>query len=514
MKNFNIVTIIIFILIITLFISCGLSGTEEETLKTTTLVIINYLQNNNSLKINNTNLIINELNNQLDKETKNTICEIYKKNNSDELITNYIKNEFINNPDIKDSPLNQNNYLEYIKKGEQTDKFAYLIYNVISTFCTLDLESPLIQEALDDAVRESERYNLRIEEENKEGENGDSNEILIKYNIVNIEDITFSQDCERKVYHIEFDTQNTEDKEVIKKELERFVSRRQDLCVVWAYGYLKNLSSRSPAYLMAKWGRNENGVNTKGKIEITQLTKDELIPYILYAFNMAKLLSNLYDMEIIGDSLLKGRIYFETKNKETAEKLKNEIENNERLLNDFRNNNIEKIEINTINLDFTNSLTINLVIEEKVEEESKEKKETLPEELPIYENNFYKATFIIYYDNIEEIVLMEAIILGFREKIQLIGLKPPITEAGKKFIRENLVHETLYIERDRRIKPKPDRSFAYLWLEKPDKIDINAIKTKMLNGLFLDKSYSRLRDNPNSRYREYFKLIIKNKNTE
>lgn len=109
-------------------------------------------------------------------------------------------------------------------------------------------------------------------------------------------------------------------------------------------------------------------------------------------------------------------------------------------------------------------------------------------------------------------------------KVRLIGVDTPEnvhknksknTKEGiiaSQFTKDLLpVSTPVFLEFDKSPKDKYDRVLAYVWLEKPEKNpNKDQIKTKMVNGILLDKGYAKAKAyKPNIKYKEIFEQIEK-----
>lgn len=107
-------------------------------------------------------------------------------------------------------------------------------------------------------------------------------------------------------------------------------------------------------------------------------------------------------------------------------------------------------------------------------------------------------------------------------KVRLIGVDTPEsvhrdksknTKEGiiaSQFTKDLLpVSTPVFLEYDISLKDKYDRVLAYVWLEKPEKNpDKNQIKTKMVNGILLDKGHAKAKAyKPNIKYKDIFEQI-------
>lgn len=123
-------------------------------------------------------------------------------------------------------------------------------------------------------------------------------------------------------------------------------------------------------------------------------------------------------------------------------------------------------------------------------------------------------TIVVNIDNIEYTV-------------RLIGIDTPESVApdvyleatGKKNTKEGLLaseytknvlsnYTTVYLMKDTSDTDKYDRLLRYVWLEIPDEINIDTIRSKMLNGILLDNHVANIATyKPNALYEDVFQSI-------
>lgn len=107
---------------------------------------------------------------------------------------------------------------------------------------------------------------------------------------------------------------------------------------------------------------------------------------------------------------------------------------------------------------------------------------------------------------------------GRTEKVRLIGVDTPETVHPTKKVEaigpeasaytKQLLGRNLWLELDVGERDKYGRLLAYVWLEKPEAINIDEISEKMFNGKLLAEGYGRLMTiQPNVRYVAYFTKI-------
>lgn len=115
-------------------------------------------------------------------------------------------------------------------------------------------------------------------------------------------------------------------------------------------------------------------------------------------------------------------------------------------------------------------------------------------------------------------------------KVRLIGIDTPESVAGQEYLdrtgKENsqagidaseytkniLANiDTVYLEKDVSDTDRYDRLLRYVWIEKPNEINIDTISTQMLNGILLKDGIAQIATyQPDVKYVDIFKEINQN----
>ncbi len=110
----------------------------------------------------------------------------------------------------------------------------------------------------------------------------------------------------------------------------------------------------------------------------------------------------------------------------------------------------------------------------------------------------------------------EVDVSGIIKKVRIIGVNTPelpneyfATEA-ESYAKIMLLNKNIYLEKDISEVDKYNRLLRYIWLEIPNKINDQEIKSKMYNAIILEKGYAKLATyKPDIKYIEYFKIYNK-----
>lgn len=133
-------------------------------------------------------------------------------------------------------------------------------------------------------------------------------------------------------------------------------------------------------------------------------------------------------------------------------------------------------------------------------------------------------TFLTYQDGltkayVERIIDGDTIKVKIANKsynVRIIGVNTPETNhptkgvesyglEAKEFTKKKLTGKTVWLEFDTQQKDKYGRLLAYVWLEKPNAIDEDKIRTKMFNAILLLEGYAQVMTvQPNIKYADYF----------
>ncbi|WP_448375814.1 thermonuclease family protein [Fervidobacterium sp.] len=105
---------------------------------------------------------------------------------------------------------------------------------------------------------------------------------------------------------------------------------------------------------------------------------------------------------------------------------------------------------------------------------------------------------------------------GEEYKVRLIGVNTPETKhptkrvepygpEAKAYTKKILTGRTVYLEFDVQEKDRYGRLLAYVWLEKPEQITDEEIRTKMFNAILLLEGYAQVMTvQPNVKYVDRF----------
>ena len=101
-------------------------------------------------------------------------------------------------------------------------------------------------------------------------------------------------------------------------------------------------------------------------------------------------------------------------------------------------------------------------------------------------------------------------------KIRMIGVDTPETvhpskpvqfygKEASNFTQENIFGKTVYLEKDVSEADRYGRSLRYIWMEIPEEINKETIKTKMFNGMLVAQGFANSSTyQPDVKYQDYF----------
>lgn len=103
---------------------------------------------------------------------------------------------------------------------------------------------------------------------------------------------------------------------------------------------------------------------------------------------------------------------------------------------------------------------------------------------------------------------------GQTEKVRFIGINTPESttrhepygEEAAKYTKSKLLGEIVYVEKDVSNRDQYGRLLRYIWLEPPEKVTENEIRSKMFNAILVLEGYAQAATYPpDVKYADYFK---------
>lgn len=161
--------------------------------------------------------------------------------------------------------------------------------------------------------------------------------------------------------------------------------------------------------------------------------------------------------------------------------------------------------------------TFEKTLDDTVKEDEESKDEA------VYKNEdetvFQKAGYIRSVDGDTLVVELD----GMEKKVRLIGINTPESvhpdeekntkegEIASEFTKKYMEGiQEVYLQTDTSDTDMYGRLLRYVWIEEPgDMYDINEVRTKMLNGILLDKKVAEpVAYEPDTQYKEIFEQIV------
>lgn len=187
-----------------------------------------------------------------------------------------------------------------------------------------------------------------------------------------------------------------------------------------------------------------------------------------------------------------------------------EIENNQQ---EYSKKDQEIIKSNIKRLDEEKELATKLIKEKQAEEKQEKEREAEEKRKAEIKKNFVSAKVTKHVDGDTVHVTTDD---GQVLKIRMIGVNTPETVHPSKpvefygkeasdFTKEKIFGKKVYLEKDISETDRYGRSLRYIWMEIPEEITKEEIKTKMFNAILVAKGFANSSTyQPDVKYQDYF----------